>query len=111
MITDSIALDGVIDALHGKLGARILNAWEFSPEIANVPLEYHNLHREPEQVDYADIVQVAFLQSHAGTSNPCAKLDWTTISAFERVGLDQEVPASEIEDLSEDLEAARSALE
>jgi hypothetical protein len=48
--------------------------------------------------------------THAGTNHPCAQLDWTMIKAFNKLGLDPSIDASEIEDLSEDMQAAMEML-
>ena len=60
-------------------------------------------------MDYADIVQVAMLQSIAGTEHPFAQQDWSQIPSFARLGLN---PASdqEEEDLSAEMEAAMALL-
>ena len=103
-------LRGVVDALHPEIGDRILAAWNFQPELANIPTEHLNWARSPRQVDYADLVMVANLQSYLGTDHPLTQMDWSGISAFDRVGLSAEVNAMEIEDLSEDMEAAMAML-
>ncbi len=103
-------LRAVVDELHPEIGDKILAAWSFQPELANIPTEHMNFARRPAQVDYADVVLVANLQSYLGSDNPLAQMDWSQISAFERVGLSTEVNAMEIEDLSEDMEAAMAML-
>jgi len=104
-------LDRLIDELHGEIGQLILETWDFPPELACVPVEYLNFGREPAKVDYADIVMVANLQSHLGTDHPLAQMDWSDISAFGRIGLDPNVNAMEVEDLSEAMAASIAALQ
>ncbi|MDL0430563.1 HDOD domain-containing protein [Marinobacter sp. TBZ242] len=106
----SIMLDNVIDEIHPRIGATILQKWDFPKELQNVPLEYANLHREVPAVDYADLVLVANLQLIAGTDHPWTEVDWKTISAFDRLGLDPEVDMSEEEDLNAQMEAAMALL-
>jgi hypothetical protein len=55
-------------------------------------------------------VQVATLQSYAGTDHPYTKLDWTTISSFDRLGLDPTTLIAEMEDISEEVSETQSAL-
>ncbi|HET6472602.1 MAG TPA: HDOD domain-containing protein [Pseudomonadales bacterium] len=110
LLNDSITLDKVIDEIHGELGGMILRNWKFPAEIAAVPTQFVQYDRTVAQADYVDVVMVAHLQTYAGTNHPCAQLDWTKISAFGRVGLDPSIDASEIEDLSEDMQAAMEML-
>jgi len=107
----SIMLDNVIDEIHPRIGATILQKWDFPKELQNVPLEYANLHREVPAADYADLVMIANLQLIAGTDHPWTEVDWKTISAFDRLGLDPEVDMSEEEDLNAQMEAAMALLQ
>jgi len=54
---------------------------------------------------------IAMLQTTIGTDHPYAQMDWSEISAFQRVGLDPDLAMMEVEDLSEDMEAAMAYLE
>jgi HD-like signal output (HDOD) protein len=110
LLNDSFTLDRVIDEIHGELGAMILRSWKFPDELAEVPLEHTRYDRESDHADYADVVTVAHLQTYAGTNHPCAQIDWQQVKAFHRLGLDPSIDASEMEDLSEDLEAAMDML-
>jgi hypothetical protein len=59
-----------------------------------------------------DIVQVALLQSYAGSEHPLGKIDWTGVDAFRKLGLeviDQSLSADE--DLSASMEAATQMLQ
>lgn len=104
-------LDVLIDELHGEIGKLILETWAFPPELACVPVEYLKFDRTPPAVDYSDIVLVANLQSHLGTDHPLAQMDWSSISAFGRIGLDPNVNTMEVEDLSEAMAASIAALQ
>jgi HD-like signal output (HDOD) protein len=104
-------LDVLIEQLHGEIGKLILETWDFPPELSCIPMEYLRFDRAPATVDYADIVMVANLQSHFGGDDPLASMDWTTVSAFGRVGLDPNVNAMEVEDLSEAMAASIAALQ
>jgi HD-like signal output (HDOD) protein len=111
LLKDLPALDALIEALHGEVGKLILDTWGFPPEIATVPLSYLDFARKPPAVDFSDIVMVANLQSYMGTAHPLASMDWTTVSAFGRVGLDPNVNTMEVEDLSEAMAASIAALQ
>ena len=111
LLRDSELLDTLIEAAHPAIGQRILEAWEFPEVLRLVPTEYLNFDRTVAQVDYADVVMVANLQNHIDTDHPLAQMDWSAISAFDRLGLSPEVNSHEVEDLSEDMEAAMALLQ
>lgn len=103
LLNDAFALDKLIEKLHPVIGSHILKSWRFPKAILNVPGQYLKFDREVEKVDYADIVMVATLQSVANTDHPYTKLDWSTISAFDRIGINPEVDMAEAIDLDDDL--------
>lgn len=106
----SVMLDNVIDELHPRIGATILKRWDFPEELQMVPLEYQHYRRHVASADYADLVMVANLQLLAGTDNPVNEMDWSTISAFDRLGLDPTVNMQDEEDLNAQMEAAMALL-
>ncbi|MCB1685776.1 MAG: HDOD domain-containing protein [Pseudomonadales bacterium] len=109
-LQDSLTLDRVIDSIHGSLGTMILQRWEFPEEVAMVPAHYTNFERKAARVDYTDIVMVANLQLHSGTSHPYTKIDWHSIQAFTNIGLDPDVETGELAELSADIDEARSSI-
>lgn len=111
LLRDLSMLDQLIDALHGEIGKLILDTWGFPPDIASVPLAYLDFARRPPTVDFADIVMVANLQSYMGLDHPLGRIDWNTVSAFGRIGLDPNVNTMEVEDLSEAMAASIAALQ
>lgn len=110
LLNDSLTLDTIIEELHAPIGDLILQTWGFPTEISKIPSQYVDFSRSIPKADYADIVTVAVLQSYAGSSSPLAKIDYTQVKAFERLGLDPEILVSESEDLSADMEAAMALL-
>ncbi|TWI58777.1 HD-like signal output (HDOD) protein [Pseudomonas duriflava] len=111
LLADSISLDRVIEQIHPMIGRRILETWDFQDSIACVPEEYLNFERNSPKVDYADIVQVAYLQSHAGTEHPCTRLDWSRIVSFSKLGFDPQTDIESDEDLSLALEQSKQLLQ
>jgi len=111
LLKDLSMLDQLIDALHGEIGKLILDTWGFPPDIASVPLAYLDFARQPPAVDFADIVMVANLQSYMGRDHPLGRVDWNTVSAFGRIGLDPNVNSMDVEDLSEAMTASIAALQ
>lgn len=104
-------LNQLIEKAHPEIGQKILQEWGFPETLCLVPTEHINFSRVVDSVDYADVVMVANLQSYIGSDNAFTQMDWTTISAFDRLGLSPEVNTHEAEDLSEDMEAAMAFLQ
>mgnify|MGYP000412031816 CR=1 FL=1 len=102
LLNDGLALDKLIEKLHPVIGNHIVKAWKFPTAIQNVPSQYLKFEREVKSVDYADLVTVAVLQSHANTNHPYAKFDYSQIGAFERVGISADIEMSEAIDLDGD---------
>ena len=110
LLKDPALLDTLIEELHPSLGRRILEHWSFPEELVIVPEGHLDFWRVVPKADYADLILVANLQSHIGTDSQLAHMDWSEISAFERIGLSPEVNTAEVEDLSADMEAAMAML-
>lgn len=108
LLKDSFTLDKVIDALHGQIGDRILESWEFPEELRRVPSAHMDFTRLTETADYADIVTVAMLQSYMGSDHSLAEIDYSTVAAFARLGLEADEPQEE--DLNDEMEAAMKLL-
>lgn len=107
----NIMLDNVIDDLHPKIGAKILQSWAFPEDIQRVPLDFTNFTREVPKADLADVVTVAHLQHVVDTEHAHAEVDWHTVKAFERLGLDPDRDTSDEEDLNAEMEAAMALLQ
>lgn len=112
LMRDSFTLDSVIEEVHPMLGVKILTTWEFPTELRNVPINYLKFDREIAKPDYADLVTVSMLQNQASSEANCfSELDFTTVKAFYRLGLDPNIESAEAEDLSEEMEAALAMLQ
>ena len=111
LLAEPASLDHVIERIHPMLGERILRQWEFPTPIAIVPSQAHDFTRNSSAVDYADIVQVALLQSYLGSNHACNQLDWTRIPAFAKLGLDPRVDIQADDDLSHATQAAKGMLQ
>lgn len=111
LLADSFSLNHVIDKIHPIVGEKILRTWDFPDAIASVAGQYTNFQRDSDKVDYVDIVQVATLQSYMGTQHPYAQLDWSSVPAFSKLGLDPSELMQEDEDLSAAMDAAMTMLQ
>lgn len=112
-LNDPITLERVIDKIHPHVGTRILQSWEFPEELVVIPKAHLTFKRDTgtTKPDYADVVTIANLQSHIGTDHPLTTFDWSTVTAFSRVGLDPSFEDSEGEDLSDEMSAAMAMLQ
>lgn len=111
LLADTASLDHVIERIHPQLGERILRAWEFPEALAVVPGQMQDFTRNSPAVDYVDIVQVAILQSHLGTRHPLTQLDWGSIPAFAKLGLNPKADIQSDQDLHGALCSAMSMLQ
>ncbi|TQV72830.1 HDOD domain-containing protein [Aliikangiella marina] len=104
-------LDKIINRLNGKVGRAILKAWEFPEELLEVPSGCTDFSRDKGPVaDYVDVVTVAKLQSYPEGENPYAKVDTSTIPAFQKLGLSHEIDVHHVDELAEELEETKQAL-
>jgi len=110
LIQDGMTLGKVIHVLHPSLGSYILKKWDFPAELVQVPKNYLKFERQPDSVDYADIVQVATLQSIAGTKHRYNEMDWKEVSSFDRLGLDPESLIADMEEIHAEVVETQGAL-
>lgn len=102
-------LDKLLDKAHPHVGKIIMDAWKFPDELKQVAYEYVDFQRDHAgPADYVDLVQVAFLQSIAGTDHPATRVDCSLVPAFAKLGLQSNTEVMEIEGISEDIEMAQS---
>lgn len=107
---NSVMLDNLLDELQPFVGDKILEKWAFPDDLRIIPKECVNFQRKVAQADYADLVMISMLQLVAGTDHPYNEMDWTEISAFQRLDIDPNFTEEEDEDLSAQMEAAMAML-
>lgn len=88
-------LDQILISISPEVGSRILEAWGFADELVAVPAQHMHFDRQVPAGDYVDLVTVANLHSYVGAEHPLAKVDWSTVGAFARLGLPVTPDASE----------------
>ncbi len=104
-------LNKLLEKAHPEIGKIIMNTWDFPEELKLVASEYINIERDSsEKADYVDLVQVAFLQSIAGTDHPACRVDWNTVSSFAKLGLASDAEILDIEGVSEEIGLTHSML-
>ena len=104
-IKNPAALDKIIDDLHVDVGRLIVEHWDFPQELIEVVWEHENLTRNAKPtVDYSDIVLIANLQTPSRENNQNSQVDWSSVPAFKRLGLNHEIEVIEIEGVAEKIE-------
>jgi HD-like signal output (HDOD) protein len=102
-------LEKLLEKAHPHVGKIIMDTWSFPAEIKQVASEYVDFQRDHDgPADYVDLVQVAFLQSIVGTDHPASRVDWASVPAFAKLGLQSDTEILEIEGVSEEIELAQS---
>jgi len=109
-LLNPLILDMLIQSLHAEIGVKILTSWDFDEDIVHIPEQYLQFGQDKEKSDLADVVTVAMLQSYMGSDHPMAKVNYHTVMAFERLGLDPDMQDTEAEDISAEMEAAMTML-
>jgi HD-like signal output (HDOD) protein len=76
--------------LRGKIGAMVLEKWDFSPELVTVARDSANWLRDSDtDFDYCDLVQVASL--YAAQEGDLADMpEMHSVPAFQKLALTQE---------------------
>ena len=111
LLDDEVALDRIIANAHVKIGEAILHKWNFTGELVKVAAEHENLTRSHDgPADYVDLVIVANLQDAFGSNKPYAQVDWTTIPAFEKLGMETDVSEVDMDEANAEIEAVKTAL-
>jgi len=92
------ALCKVVLKMQGEVGAYIFRDWHFPDYMADVASEcYHFRRTHAGPADYVDIVQAALIEGSIYTGLEVPE-DWSTISAFDRLGIDTNTSMLDIEE-------------
>lgn len=110
LLADSLSLDNVTERLHPALGAYILRSWDFPADLVEVPRHYLDQQYQTTQTSYVDLVQVATFQSYADTEHPLARVDRSQLGSFQRLGLDSDEEVTQLEALSDEVDATQAAM-
>ena len=104
-------MEKLLEKAHPAVGKLIMDAWDFPANLKPVASEYVNFQYDSgPKADYVDVVQVAFLQSIAGTDHPACRVDCSTVPSFAKLGFPADTEILEIEGISDEIEIARSML-
>lgn len=104
-------MDKLLEKAHPAVGKLIMDSWDFPEDLKPVASEYVNFQYDSgPKSDYVDVVQVAFLQSIAGTNHPACRVDCSIVPSFAKLGFSTDTEILEIEGISDEIEAARNML-
>ncbi len=104
-------MEKLLEKAHPAVGKMIMDAWDFPEDLKRVASEYVNFgYDSGSKADYVDVVQVAFLQSIAGTDHPACRVDCSAVPSFAKLGFTTSTEILEIEGISDEIENARNML-
>lgn len=103
LANDAAAMDVLDSKLHTVLGKVIVQTWHFAPELITAVAEHENLTRDSAQLDIADVVTIANLLSYAGKSHHVTRVDWTTVPAFNKLGISPEDSIATLEEARDEI--------
>jgi len=107
LFNDSEALGGIIEELTSPVGILIVQTWNFGDAMIDVVKHAHNFTYDHEGgADLVDLVQIALLQG----GHESQEIDWATVPAFSKLGMDTEVNVVEIEENQEIIENTKQSL-
>lgn len=111
LLSNTDKLREIIRALHPEIGVRILKKWDFPDELVEVPAQYGHLDREIPTADYADLITVATLHNAHGSEHAWSDIDLSTVTAFDRLGLDSDIYSADDNDMQEHIEMTTDAFQ
>jgi putative nucleotidyltransferase with HDIG domain len=104
-------LDAILQDWHTAIGRCILEAWNFSDDIAIAADEHETVERMHFGcADLTDVVLVANLFSHQEQKNEPPNLDWDAIPAIKRLKLTAEDALEIIKESQEEIQSIIQAL-
>jgi len=111
LLNNEAVLDEVIAEVHCIIGKEMLKRWDFPAEIIEVAEYHEDLQRAGEgKADYVDIVIAANLQSYMGSDHPLAQVDFATVPAFAKLGLNTEVSIVDLDGQGDNIREVQQAL-
>lgn len=110
LIATPDALDALVEELQGPVGCAILEAWNFSPALASVPVEFSKTDRTKDSADYADLVAAALVYCAAARGEAQAFDGITGTGAFARLNLDPACVSEDSMELHQEIAVSMNAL-
>lgn len=112
LFDDPETLDAILRDWHAAVGHSILDAWNFSEEVAASANDHESLDRDRVgRADMTDVVLVANLFSHHQGIEQLSQINWKEIPALRRLNLTAESAFEVIQDSQEEMQSIINALE
>jgi len=110
LFNDVTGISSIIQSLQSRVGALMLESWNFSDDLIEVVTECHNFNYDQKGgTGLVSLVQIALLQG-GHVADEEAPDDWSLVPAFSRFGIDAEVNILQLEENQEMLDIARQSL-
>lgn len=111
LLGNEAILDEVILKVHCIIGKEMLQRWDFPTEIVQVAELHEDIHRSGEaKADYVDIVIAANLQSYMGSEHRLGQVDFASVPAFAKLGLNTEVSIVDLDGQGDSIREVQQAL-
>jgi putative nucleotidyltransferase with HDIG domain len=110
LLRNTDMLDRITRQTHNEVGKKILAKWNFPGEIIRVAEFHDDVKYDSSVADYTDVVIVANLQSYLGTNHRLNEIDWNTVPAFKKLGMDTSINVITMEETGDDIKAIKSVL-
>lgn len=102
----------VIDDLAPEVGTQILEDWNFSSSLVDIPAAARDFGYDPgPQPTYADVVLVARVQHLMAHGSPEDVPDPARVPAFAKIGMEPEIVLTGVEASNEEIAEVRGMLE
>ncbi len=110
LFDDLTELNSIVEELQSRVGALMLERWNFSDDLIEVVKECHNFDYDQNgDSRLVSLVQIALIEG-GYVADKHAPEDWSLVPAFSKLGMDTEVNVVELEENQEMLDIARQSL-
>jgi len=110
LFNDLTDLNSVVQELQSRVGALMLESWNFSDDLIEVVTECHNFNYDQKDGSrLVSLVQIALLEG-GYIAEEQAPDDWSLVPAFSNLGMDPKVNVVQLEENQEVLDIARQSL-
>ena len=106
LLQDVSVLNQVGSRIHCPVGRIIMKTWKLPDELVAVAGEHENIGRDSVILDYADLVIIANAYCHRDTEHELSEVDWHSMPALHKLGLNGDNVITAIESAEEEAQHA-----
>lgn len=111
LMADFDALLAAVDESQSEIGAVLTELWSFPADVVHAVAEHEQLDRDTQMPpDLTDVVCVANLHCRLGTRHPLARVNWSEVPAFGRLGLTPEASIAAMREARAQIEGLQRLL-